>query len=82
VRRLGALAIGLLFASVPLAAHPQAVAPAEATRLERLASAGRLWGSIRYFHPWLAYRPVNWDSAFVGAYPRRRPCTPASPHQP
>lgn len=70
MERLGALALGLLFASVPLAAHAQSPAPEQAARLQRLASVGRLWGAIRYFHPWLAHKPINWDSAFVAAYPR------------
>ena len=35
----------------------------------RLASLCRLWGTIRYFHPYLAYRTINWDSAFSAAVP-------------
>jgi C-terminal processing protease CtpA/Prc len=39
-------------------------------RIERLASLGRLWVAIREFHPWLAYRPIAWDSALAAAVPR------------
>lgn len=38
-------------------------------QIQRLARAGELWGQIKYFHPWLAYRPIAWDSAFVAAVP-------------
>ena len=31
-------------------------AASDSARLERLAALGRLWVSINYFHPWLAYR--------------------------
>ncbi|MGH7579652.1 MAG: S41 family peptidase [Gemmatimonadales bacterium] len=44
--------------------------PGIPTRVERLAALGRLWVSIRYFHPFLAYRPIDWDSALVAAIPR------------
>lgn len=43
---------------------------ADSARIERLASLGRLWVAIKYFHPWLAYRPIDWDAALVGAVPR------------
>jgi C-terminal processing protease CtpA/Prc len=38
-------------------------------RIERLASLIRLWGTIRFFHPYVASRPINWDSAFITAVP-------------
>ena len=37
-------------------------ATADSARIERLAALGRLWVSIKYFHPWLAYRPIDWDA--------------------
>jgi C-terminal processing protease CtpA/Prc len=39
----------------------------EAARIERLASLIRLWGTIRFFHPYIASRQINWDSAFTTA---------------
>ena len=30
---------------------------------------GKLWGTIGLFHPYLAYRNINWDSALVVALP-------------
>ena len=42
---------------------------ADSARIERLAALGRLWVSIKYFHPWLAYRPIDWDAALATAVP-------------
>lgn len=56
-----------LFGSGALGAQ---TSDADSVRIERLASLGRLWVSIRYFHPWLAYRPIDWDAALVAAVPR------------
>jgi C-terminal processing protease CtpA/Prc len=36
---------------------------------ERLLSLAQLWGDIRYFDPWLAYRNVDWDAAALAAIP-------------
>jgi hypothetical protein len=46
----------------PPIAVPAAPAPAE--RLVRLV---KLWGVVRYLHPYLAYRDLDWDAAFVAA---------------
>lgn len=40
---------------------------AEASR--RLAGLCRLWGAVKYFHPSLAYRGINWDAALVETIP-------------
>ena len=37
---------------------------------ERLAALGRLWGAIKYFHPYLAYKNIDWDGAVVKAIPQ------------
>ena len=37
---------------------------------KRLADAGKLWGYVKYFHPYLQYKNINWDSAFAAAVPR------------
>jgi C-terminal processing protease CtpA/Prc len=60
-----ALVLHLLVATVAAQAPP-----ADSARIERLASLGRLWVAIREFHPWLAYRPIAWDSALAAAVPR------------
>ncbi|MFY9630561.1 MAG: S41 family peptidase [Candidatus Cybelea sp.] len=37
---------------------------------ERLFSMARLWGDVRYFDPWIAYRDVDWDAAALAAIPQ------------
>lgn len=40
--------------------------------IDRLARVGRLWGTVRYLHPWVAYKDVDWDAALVAALPKVR----------
>lgn len=44
--------------------------PREEASLENLAALGRVWGSARYFHPWLVSRELDWDAALVEALPQ------------
>lgn len=37
---------------------------------ERLAALGRLWGTIKYFHPYLAYKDIDWDGALIKVIPQ------------
>jgi C-terminal processing protease CtpA/Prc len=37
---------------------------------EKLAALGRLWGMVEYFHPYLAYKDIDWDGALIEAIPR------------
>ncbi|HJQ22943.1 MAG TPA: S41 family peptidase [Blastocatellia bacterium] len=37
---------------------------------ERLAALGRLWGMVKYFHPYLAYKEIDWDAALIKAIPQ------------
>lgn len=37
---------------------------------ERLAALGRLWGVVKYFHPFLAYKEIDWDAALLKAIPQ------------
>lgn len=45
------------------------VAAAQAGRYERLAALGKLWAEIKYFHPALAYRDLDWDQALLKVLP-------------
>src|SRR4030095_1807685 len=63
------LALNLL--SNGVAADP-VPAPTAEPHIERLARVARLWGTIRYLHPYLAYREIDWDAALVAAIPRIR----------
>ena len=70
-------ALGLVVASAVAptlaAGPPAAVVAAPATypeRIERLARVVRLWGMVRFHHPYLAYKEIDWDEALVAAAPR------------
>ena len=39
--------------------------PLVATQINRLADAGKIYGYVKYFHPFLQYKQINWDSAFA-----------------
>jgi C-terminal processing protease CtpA/Prc len=44
---------------------------ADATRIDRLVALAKLWASVKYFHPWLAYRDnIDWDAAVIKAIPK------------
>ncbi len=43
---------------------------AEEVRVERLVALAKVWGTVKYFHPYLAYREIDWDKALVEAIPR------------
>lgn len=43
------------------------------TENQRLFDTGRLWITVKYFHPYLAYRTdIDWDKALVDALPKIR----------
>ncbi len=58
--------LAALLLSPLLLAQPQ---PAET---ERLLATGKLWVTVKYFHPYLAYRRIDWDQALVDALPKIR----------
>jgi C-terminal processing protease CtpA/Prc len=39
---------------------------------DRVIAAGKLWATVKYFHPYLAYREIDWDKALVEALPQIR----------
>jgi len=39
---------------------------------DRLIATAKLWGTIKYFHPYLAYRGIDWDKALIDALPAIR----------
>ncbi len=39
---------------------------------DRLLATGKLWITVKYFHPYLAYRDIDWDKALVDALPKIR----------
>lgn len=68
---LGALLVLFSYAVTVRAA--EAPAPPPQTSIERLARVAKLWGKVRYLHPYLAYREdLDWDAALVAALPKIR----------
>ncbi|MFY1828414.1 S41 family peptidase [Myxococcus fulvus] len=52
---------------------PPAAAPAdtaEALRAERRVRLVKLWGEVRFRHPWAFSLPAEWDAAFLAALPK------------
>lgn len=35
----------------------------EDARIARPAGLAKVWGAVKYFHPFLAYRDIDWDKA-------------------
>src|SRR5258706_8258234 len=53
-------------------AHHEA-APAESTsnqHIDRLAHVAKIWGTIRWLHPYIFDTEVDWDEALVAALPK------------
>jgi C-terminal processing protease CtpA/Prc len=42
----------------------------EKVRVQRLVGLANVWGQVKYFHPFLAYREIDWDKALIEAIPR------------
>ncbi len=58
----------LLFVLLSTQLFPQ-INTYDPLKVERLAALGKLWGNVKYFHPYLAYKDIDWDSALVRAVP-------------
>jgi len=39
----------------------------DAVRSERLVNLCKVWGTVRYLHPYLAYKDIDWDAALLEA---------------
>jgi C-terminal processing protease CtpA/Prc len=71
-------------ATAPAAEAAATGAAGDATNLdggevERLAQVAKLWGLVRYLHPFLAYKTIDWDRAWAAAVPAIRAArTPAA----
>lgn len=39
---------------------------------DRLIQTAKLWIAVKYFHPYLAYKPIDWDKALIDALPKIR----------
>ena len=56
----------------PAFAQMTPASPAASIETARLVGLCRVWGVVKYFHPALAYQPVDWDLALVQAIPKVR----------
>ena len=56
----------ILLLSTTVLAQPVTYTPAQ---IERVAKLSELYGHIKFFHPYVGYKPINWDSAFAVAAP-------------
>src|SRR3954470_23333261 len=54
---------------LPGAEQAPSSAPAET---DRLLAVAKTWATVKYFHPYLADRPIDWDKALIAALPRIR----------
>ncbi len=67
------LALVLSFMVLCQIAHGQSSAssrPADDPRMARLIGLAKVWGMVKYFHPFLAYRDIDWDKALIETIPR------------
>src|SRR5437763_454396 len=56
--------------------------PLNATQIARLESLCRVWGTVKFFHPWIVAppdgKPIDWDAALIETIPLvERAATPA-----
>src|SRR5262249_23408753 len=83
-KAIGALLVILLSSPPAVLAHERTLlerkAPGEQSedrtdksptdnQVERLAALGRVWGAAKFFHPYLAYKNIDWDEALIKAIP-------------
>lgn len=40
--------------------------------IQRLVALAEVWSQVRFAHPWLATKPIDWDGALLRAIPRVR----------
>lgn len=59
--RTAPIACVLLSAALLYSQQPQQETP----EIARLVATGKLWGTVKYFHPYLAYRDLDWDKCLV-----------------
>ncbi|MDB4969424.1 MAG: hypothetical protein JWN44_5113 [Myxococcales bacterium] len=49
--------------------------PPRTDRTARLAKLCKVWGTVKFLHPWLWTRQIDWDAALLRALPRARAAT-------
>jgi hypothetical protein len=74
---LGLFGLVGLLRMAPLLAQAPAPPTAPSMRIERLTHLAKLWGTVRYLHPWVAYKEIDWDAALIQAIPKVRAASTA-----
>jgi C-terminal processing protease CtpA/Prc len=60
----------------------QPAAPSgEEARVARLAGLAKVWGAVKFFHPYLAYREIDWDKALIETLPKVNSARSAQEYQ-
>ncbi len=65
------IAVALILAGLAAAQQP-APESVKTSETERLIQTAKLWITVKYFHPYLAYKPLDWDKALIDALPKIR----------
>lgn len=47
-----------------------AAAQSEEKRIERLSDLAKIWGAVKYFYPFPAYKEIDWDKALIETIPK------------
>ncbi|MCP5051381.1 MAG: hypothetical protein GY940_29715, partial [bacterium] len=56
-------------ADVSVQAGRETGSAANIPKIQRLVKLCKIWGKVKYFHPYLAYKDIDWDAALVEALP-------------
>lgn len=51
-------------------AHAESASESLPDAPDRLLILGRIWAKVRFFHPYVAYKPIDWDGAMIAAIPK------------
>lgn len=63
----GLVAVAVFVASVVGSAAP--AEPGKVDRLDRLVGLARIWAEVKFFHPAMFQRAIDWDGALIKALP-------------
>ncbi len=79
MRMIVSLCVALILLSGDLFAADQI--DSAAVRVNRLAGLCRLWGAAKYFHPYLADKNIDWDSALIRTLPKANQAATAAEYR-
>jgi C-terminal processing protease CtpA/Prc len=68
-RKLSAFLLACLIGTVVPGGKALAQSGAEKQEIENLVGLAKVWAAAKYFHPYLAYRAIDWDKSLVTAIP-------------